>query len=324
MKRRVLLGAIGAAAGSPSILRAQAKPVIGYLSGRSLATDGHLLTAVREGLKEAGYVDGQNVTMDFRWAEGRFERLEALAVDLVKAKPNIIIAVGGTPVPLAVKAATSTIPTVFTIGFDPVELGLVDNLSRPGGSMTGVMLSASILEGKRLDLLREMLPGVRSVALLANHSSPIALNQTREAQTAAATLGLKLDVLNVTNDGEFDRAFAAMASSKPDALAISIDGFLIGRRERIMAFAAAQRLPAIYPSREFTDAGGLASYAARWADMYRWVGIYAGRLLKGAKPSDLPVQQPTSYELVVNLKTAKTLGIALPPTFLGRADETIE
>lgn len=190
--------------------------------------------------------------------------------------------------------------------------------------MTGVMLSASILEGKRLDLLREMLPGVRSVALLANHSSPIVLNQTREAQTAAATLGLKLDVLNVTNDGEFDRAFAAMASSKPDALAISIDGFLIGRRERIMAFAAAQRLLAIYPSREFTDAGGLASYAARWADMYRWVGIYAGRLLKGAKPSDLPVQQPTSYELVVNLKTAKTLGIALPPTFLGRADETIE
>jgi putative ABC transport system substrate-binding protein len=326
MKRRAFTTALACAATIwPLAGRAQTKlPVIGYLSGRSPATDGHLLAAFREGLNEAGYVDGQNVAMDFRWAEGRFERLGALATDLVKSKPAVLVAVGGTPVPLAAKAATSTIPTVFTIGSDPVKLGLVSNFNRPGGNMTGAMLSASTLEGKRLDLLREMLPNVRSVVLLVNPSTPVAGEQTRDAQAAASALGLKLEVLNAASEDEIDRAFVAIASRKPDALAVSIDGFLISQRERILALMAERKLPAIYPSREFTDAGGLASYAARGADMYRWVGVYAGRILKGARPSDLPVQQPTNYELVVNLKTAKTLGLTLPPAFLIRADEVIE
>lgn len=327
MRRRELVYLLGSTAAVwPLASRAQqsAMPVIGYLSGRSPATDGHLLAAFRDGLKESGYVDGQNVTMDFRWAEGRFERLDALAADLAKNKPTIMVAVGGTPVPLAAKTAAPTIPIVFTIGTDPVELGLVSNLNRPSGNMTGVMLSASILEGKRLDLLRQMLPAARSAVLLANPTSPAAAGQTRDAQAAAAALGLKLEILNAASEAEIDRAFGAMTSSKPDALAVSIDGFLIGQRRRIVALTAERRLPAIYPSREFTDAGGLASYAARWADMYRWVGVYAGRLLKGARPGDLPVQQPTNYELVVNLKTAKTLGLTLPPAFLVRADEVIE
>jgi putative ABC transport system substrate-binding protein len=324
MKRRTFVAAIAATMSSPLVGRAQAKPVIGYLSGRSPMTDGHLLAAFRAGLAELGYVEGQNVVIDPRWAEGRFERLDALAADLALAKPAIMVAVGGTPVPLAAKAAAPTTPIVFTIGTDPVELGLVGNLNRPGGHMTGAMLSASILEGKRLDLLREMLPAARSVALLANPTSPVAAAHIRDTQAAAKTLGLALEVLGAATVGEIDRGFDVISTTRPDALIVSIDGFLIARRAQIIALAAERRLPAIYPSREFTEAGGLASYAARWADMYRWVGIYAGRILKGEQPGDLPVQQPTTYELVINLKTAKALGINLSPMFLNRADEVIE
>lgn len=322
MRRRLFLAA---ASSAPSFAWAQpVLPRIGYLSGRSPATDGHLLDAFRAGLAESGYVDGQNVVIDPRWAEGRFERLDGLAADLARSKPTIMVAVGGTPVPLAAKTAAPTLPIVFTIGTDPVELGLVSNLNRPGGNMTGAMLSASVLEGKRLDLLREMVPEARSVVLLANPTSAAAAEQTRDAKMAARTLGLALDVVNAATAGEIDRGFAALSVARPDALIVSIDGFLISRRTQIIALAAERRMPAIYPSREFPDAGGLASYAARWADTYRWVGIYAGRILKGARPSDLPVQQPTNYELVVNLKTARTLGLLLPPAFMVRADEVIE
>jgi putative ABC transport system substrate-binding protein len=322
VRRRLFLAA---ASSPPSFAWAQpVLPRIGYLSGRSPATDGHLLDAFRAGLAESGYVDGQTVVIDPRWAEGRFERLDGLAADLARSKPTLMVAVGGTPVPLAAKAAAPTLPIVFTIGTDPVELGLVSNLNRPGGNMTGAMLSASILEGKRLDLLREMVPDARSVVLLANPTSPAAAEQTRDAKAAARTLGLALDIVNAATAGEIDRGFAALPVTKPDALVVSIDGFLISRRTQIIALAAERRMPAIYPSREFTDAGGLASYAARWADMYRWVGVYAGRILKGAQPGDLPVQQPTTYELVVNLKTARTLGLVLPPSFVVRADEVIE
>jgi putative ABC transport system substrate-binding protein len=325
MNRRQLLSTLGASVFAPAIARAQsAKPLIGYLSGRSLETDAHLLAAVRDGLKEAGYVDGENVTMVFRWADGNMDRVPALAAELVKLNPTLIAAVGGTPVPLVVQKATTSIPTVFTIGTDPVALGLVKSYNRPGGNMTGSVLLASTLEGKRIDLLHEMVPDAKSVALMVNPASSFAPDLVRDARTTATARGLKLDVLNARNEAEIDRAFDAAAEAKSGGLAVSIDSLFIGQRERILARAMAMRLPAIYPAHEFPDAGGLASYSARWADMYRWAGVYAGRILKGAKPGDLPVQQPTTYELVLNAKTARTLGLALPPAFVARADEVIE
>jgi putative tryptophan/tyrosine transport system substrate-binding protein len=323
MKRRTLVAALGAVLAAPAVAQSR-RPVIGYLSARSLETDGHLLAAFRIGLKEAGFVDGQNVTMEFRWAEGDFGRVDALAAELVKRKPDLLVATGGTSSPLAFKALTTTMPIVFTFGTDPVALGLVKSYSRPGGNLTGATMVASSLEGKRLDLLHEMVPGARSVALLTNPSSLFATSLVRDARSTASARGLSLNVLNASNLAEIDRAFEAMAADKVEALLISTDGFLIGERERILARTAALRLPAMYPAREFADAGGLASYAAPLTDMYRWAGVYAGRILKGAKPADLPVQQPTTYELVVNLKAARTLGLALPPAFVARADDTIE
>ena len=325
MQRRGLLGILGTSVFAPAIARAQSqRPVIGYLSGRSLATDGHLLAAVRAGLKEQGFVDGQNLAMEFRWADGNYERVEALATDLVKQKPDLIIAVGGTPVPIAAGKAAGNIPIVFTIGIDPVSLGLVANLNRPGGSMTGAMLLANSLEGKRIDLSREMVPGLRSIALLANPTSSFISTTESDARATTAALGLRLDLYKAATGADLDTAFADMARNRPDALAVATDGFLISRRSQIIALAARHGIPAIYPTREFTDDGGLASYAARWTDMYRWAGVYAGRILKGTRPADLPIQQPTAYELVVNTKTAKALGFTLPPIFLARADETIE
>jgi len=325
MKRRTLIAALGTAAASPAIAVAQGRrPVIGYLSARSIETDGHLLAAFRSGLKEAGYVEGENVTMEFRWAEGNFSRVDALAAELVRRKPDLLVATGGTPSPLAFKALTSTIPIVFTFGTDPVSLGLVKSYSRPGGNVTGATTVASSLEGKRLDLLQEMVPGARSFALLTNPASMFAADLVRDAKAAASARGLTLEILNAANPDEIDRAFGTIAAIKTGALVVSTDGFLTGQRERILARTAALKLPAIYPAREFVDSGGLASYAAPLTDMYRWAGVYAGRILKGARPGDLPVQQPTTYELVVNLGTAKTLGLTLPPAFVARADDTIE
>ena len=323
MNRRTLLGALATAVASPAVAQGR-RPVIGYLSARSIETDGHLLAMFRVGLREAGFVDGDNVTMEFRWADGNFGRVDALAAELVKRKPDLLVATGGTPGPLAFKALTTTIPIVFTFGTDPVALGLVKSYSRPGGNLTGATMVSSSLEGKRLDLLHEMVPGARSIALLANPSSLFATDLVRDARATASARGLNLTVLNVGNSIEIDRSFEAMAADKAEALLISTDGFLIGERERILARAAALRLPAMYPAREFTDAGGLASYAAPLTDMYHWAGVYAGRILKGAKPDDLPVQQPTTYELVINLKAARALGHALPPAFVARADDTIE
>jgi putative ABC transport system substrate-binding protein len=324
VKRRTLLAALGAAA-SPAIAVAQTRrPVIGYLSVRSLETDSHLLAAFLAGLKEAGFVDGQNVTMEFRWAQGNIGRIDALAAELVKRKPDLFVATGGTQSPLALKALTSTTPIVFTLGTDPVSLGLVKSYSRPGGNVTGATTVASSLEGKRLDLLQEMVPGARSFALLTNPASMFAADLVRDAKATASARGLTLEILNAANPDEIDRAFGTIAAIKTGALVVSTDGFLTGQRERILARTAALKLPAIYPAREFVDSGGLASYAAPLTDMYRWAGVYAGRILKGARPGDLPVQQPTTYELVVNLGTAKTLGLTLPPAFVARADDTIE
>ncbi len=324
LTRRALLasGAVAFADGA----RAQTtrRPVIGYLSGRSLATDAHLLRVAQEALKEEGFVEGQNVTFEYRWADGDFGRLKALATELVARKPDLIMAVGGTPVSIEAQAATSTIPIIFTIGFDPVKLKLVGSLARPGGNATGAMLVAAALEGKRLDLLKEMRPDIGTAALLVNSTSAMMSELEADAQRAAAALGLALHVDRAATVAELDRVLADLATHRPGALAVSIDGFLISQRQRIIDWAARERVPAIYPNRDFTDAGGLASYSPRWEEAYRWAGLYAGRVLKGARPGDLPIQQPTTYELVVNLRTARAMGLALPPAFVARADEAIE
>lgn len=322
MKRRHLLALAGASAALPAVGRAQPASLqrIGYLSGRSYATDAHLLQAFREGLKSAGYVDGQNVTVDVRWADGRYNQVPAMMAELVATRPNVIAAVGGNPVGLAAKAATSTIPVVFSAGADPVELGLISNSSRPAGNLTGVTLWAAELDAKRIELLREMLSSTRTVALLMNPTNPGAARELQGAQEMVGKLGLRLDIQNASSSAEIERAFQAWPAGKTDALAVMADAFLINQRRRIMALAGNRRLPAIYPSREFTDDGGLASYGARWSDMYRILGSYAARLLKGEKPADLPIQRPTTYELVINMRTAKTLGLAVPPAVLARAE----
>lgn len=323
MKRRLLLWMTGATVLSTRA-HAQTKPVIAYLSARSPRTDAHLLAAFLEGLKEAGHVDGQNVTIDVHWADSRYERLPAMAAELAASNPAVLVAVGANQAGLAAKAATRTIPIVFGVGADPVDLGLVRDLARPEANLTGTTLLTQLLDAKRVELLREIAPDARSIAILINPTNPGAAEQLKSAQAAANALGFSQTVLKTTTEAEIDRAFAALESAPVDALVVAVDSFLIGQRARILAAAASRKLPAVYPSREFVDAGGLASYAPRWVDMYRIIGTYAGRILKGAKPSDLPIQRPTTFELVVNLRTAKTLGLALPPIILGRADETID
>lgn len=328
MKRRRFLLATGATGGTGLASTARAQPSslprIAYLSGRSQATDAHLLDAFRDGLKSAGFVDGQNVTIDVRWADGRYGDMPRLAADVVATRPDLIVAVGGNPVGVAVKAATKTIPVVFGAGADPVKIGLVGNLNRPDGNLTGMTLWANELDAKRLDLLHDMLPAARSVAVLMNPLNPgyeELLPRTRET---AAALGLKLELLIASSSSEIERAFQSLPTGKVDALAVGADAFLINIRARILALTLERSLPAIFPAREFAVDGGLASYGTRWADMYRILGTYAGRLLKGAKPIELPVQRPATYELVINLQTARALHLELPPIILSRADEVIE
>lgn len=299
-------------------------PRIAYVSGRSLETDGHLLAAFKEGLKTAGYVDGQNVTIDIRWANGHYDQVPRLLSELIAAKPDVIAAVGGNPVGIDAKKATSTIPIVFSAGADPMLIGLVSNLSRPDGNLTGITLWAGELDAKRLDLLRALLPQARTVGLLMNPTNPGVAQELVRMTEAARTLDMDLVIMNAETSSGVDRAFEAVPDGKLDALAVVADAFLINYRERILKLAAARKLPAIFPAREFVTDGGLASYGTRWADMYRIVGSYTGRILKGAKPGDLPVQRPNTYELVINLKAAHTLGITVPPIMLARADEVIE
>jgi putative ABC transport system substrate-binding protein len=325
MRRRHLLLAAGATGiASPARSQSRSGPRIVYLSGRSAATDSHLLEAFREGFKRVGFVDGQNVTIDIRWANGRYGDVAKMAVEVVATKPDLIVAVGGNPVGLAAKQATSTIPVVFGAGADPVKIGLVANLNRPEGNLTGMTLWANELDAKRLDLLHDMLPKARTVAVLMNPDNPgyeELLPRTRET---AAALGLEIKLLTAAGSSAIDRAFQSLPAGSVDALAVGADAFLINARARILALTNERRLPAIFPAREFAIDGGLASYGTNWADMYRILGSYAGRLLKGAKPVDLPVQRPNTYELVINLKTARTLGLDLPPLILTRADEVIE
>jgi len=325
-RRKFLVMLGGAAAAWPLALRAQqaAMPVIGFLSGRSPGESESVEAAFRQGLKESGYAEGQNVHIAFRWAEGRYDRLPALLASLVDIRVAVIAAAGGQAVPLAAKAATSTIPIVFVSGEDPVKLGLVASLNRPGGSATGVSMFLSEMEAKRLALLHELVPTGTITGVIVNPSSPSIDTQLREINSAARALGRQIQIVNATNERELDAAFASLAQSKAGAVLIASNAYFTSRRDQIVALAAQRAIPAIYDQREFPMAGGLVSYGTNLSDSYRLMGVYTGKVLKGEKPTDLPVQQSTKFELVINLKTAKALGLDIPATVLARADEVIE
>jgi putative tryptophan/tyrosine transport system substrate-binding protein len=324
VNRRQVIVLLGGAALWLGAARAQqaAMPVIGFLNGASSAEFAHQVAAFRQGLKEAGFIEGQNVAIEFRWAEGHYDRLAALAEDLVRRRVAVIVAAGGSQ-PMA-KAATSTIPIVFTAGSDPVKAGLVSSLNRPGGNLTGVNMFTVNLDAKRLELLRELLPKADTVAVLINPTFVSADTQLKDIREAASRAGVRLVVLNASADGDFDAAFATLLDTRASALVVGSDPFLNSRREQLVALATRHRIPAIYEWREFAEAGGLMSYGTSLNDEYRQVGVYAARILKGEKPGDLPVLQPTTFELVINLKTAKALGLDISPNLIARADEVIE
>jgi putative ABC transport system substrate-binding protein len=328
MRRREFITLIGSAATAwPLAARAQQRtvPVIGFLHGNSPGAGADDLAAFRQGLNDTGYVEHRNVGIEYRWAEGQYDRLPALAADLVRRQVAVIFATGGTVAALAAKAATTTIPIVFLTGGDPVQLGLVASLNRPGGNVTGATNYTSQLASKQLELLHELLPKAVAFGVLVNPNAMAnAEPQIRELQAAANALGLRLDVLNVGSDGDANTAFAALLTQRADALFVTADAFLAARRDQIVALAARHRLPTMYPRRQFVEFGGLISYASSTLDAQRQGGVYTGRILKGEKPADLPVTQPTRFELVINLKTAKTLGLDVPATLLARADEVIE
>ena len=280
------------------------------------------LAAFREGLRETGFVEGQNVVIEYRWAELRLDRLPALAAELVARKVDAIVAAGGTA--LAAKNATSTIPIVFAVGTDPVADGLVASLNRPGGNLTGISTFNLKLMPKRLELLSELLPQAKVLALLAEPNIPITEPMTRDVQEAARTKGVQLQILQASSESEIDAAFATLAQARAGALIVSADAFFNSRREQLVTLAARSAVPAIYEWREFAAAGGLISYGPSLAGMWRQVGIYVGKIIKGTKPDDLPVQQPTTFELVINLKTANALGLNVPSSILTRADEVID
>jgi putative ABC transport system substrate-binding protein len=327
LKRRDVITLLGGAAVSwPLAARAQqpAMPVIGFLNSASPAPYAGMVTAFRQGLSEAGYVEGRNAAIEYRWAEGQYDRLPALAADLVRRQVTVV-ATGGIPAALAAKAATTTIPIVFSTAANPVDVGLVASLNRPGGNLTGVTNVAVELGPKQLELLHEMVSKATVIALLVNPTNPtLAETQSRDLQAASRTLGLQLRVLHASTERDFDSVFATLVKLPVDALVIGADVFFMARRDQLVALAARHALPAIYFTREFAEAGGLMSYGGSFTDPYRQVGVYTGRILKGEKPADLPVQQATKVELFINLKTAKALGITLPLSLLGRADAVIE
>jgi putative ABC transport system substrate-binding protein len=324
MQRRdfiMLLG--GMAATWPLTARAQAMPVIGFLNVASPAGYANYVAAFLGGLKEAGYVEGQNVTIEYRWAEGHYDRLPEMAADLVRRQVSVIVA--NTPANLAAKKATDTIPVVFTTASDPVQIGLVSSFSRPGGNVTGVSQINVALGPKRLELAHELMPAAIAVALLVNPTDPArAETLSKETQAAANHLGIELHILRASTDPEIETAFAGFAQLKAGVLVIGGDAFFNSRSKLLGDLSSRYAVPAIYEYREFTNAGGLMSYSGSIIESYRWAGIYTGRILKGAKPADLPVQRSTTVELIVNLKTAKALGITVPLSLLGRADEVIE
>ena len=327
MKRRELLFLLlGSAVASPGTLRAQQKamPVIGFLHAASPGPATQNVAAFRQGLRETGFVEGQNVAIEYRWAEGRNDRLPELAADLVGRKVDVICA-DGTPSIQAAKGATSTIPIVLVGGGDPVAAGIVASLARPGANLTGVTFMIPELMAKRIELLSELVPQAKLIALLVNPNNAAGSESIiREVQEAARAKGLQLHILRAATESEIDKAFAALVSLHAGAFVLGPDPFLNSRREQIVALAARFAVPGVYQWREFAVAGGLISYGSSLTAAFRLAGIYAGRILGGAKPADLPVQRPTKFELVINLKTAKALGLTVPPAILARADEIIE
>ena len=319
MKRREFITLLGGAAAWPAVARAQ--PVIGYFSARSPVTDVRMLFAFQQGLNETGYVEGRNVAIEFRWAEGRLDRLPELARDLVRRKVSVIVTTGGESTARAAKAATPTIPIVFISGSDPVESGLVASLSRPGSNLTGVSSILSPLIPKQIGLLSELAPNAVLIGALV---SPESLVRIAELEDAGRAAGRRLIILKASTDADIDVAFETFIQQRVQALLVTPGPLFVTRMDRLVAFAARHSLPAMYSRRELVDAGGLVSYASSTAEGYRQIGIYAGRILKGAKPSELPVVQPTRFELVINLMTAKALGLDVPATLLARADEVIE
>jgi putative ABC transport system substrate-binding protein len=325
MKRREFITLLGGAAAWPLAARAQQlMPVIGFLSGRSPGEAASAVDAFREGLSKIGYIEGQNVTIEYRWAEGDYARLPALATELVGRQVNVIAATGGEASGIAAKAATETIPIVFTMGGDPVELGLVLSLNKRGGNVTGVTFIVGDIATKRLGLLRQLVTNATTIAMLVNPNYPATSAEVRDVQAAARTIGLQIDLLTASTAREINTVLASLVSKRPDAIFVGGDPFLLGQRDQIVSLVAHHAVPATYPQREYVAAGGLMSYGTSVPDGYRQAGVYTGRILRGAKPAELPVLQPTNLELAINLKTARTLRLNVPPTLLAIADEVIE
>jgi putative ABC transport system substrate-binding protein len=328
MRRREFIALLGGAVAAwPRVARAQqpALPVVGFISGRSPDTASRVAAAFRKGLNESGYVEGQNVTVEYHWLEGHYDRLPALLADLVRRRVTVIATPGGTQVAPAAKAATATIPIVFGVAEDPVRLGLVTSLARPGGNATGINSFAQELGAKRLRLLHDLVPKAVRVAVLVNPANASSAKTTlRDVQQVAPTLGLQIQILNASTVGEIDAAFAGFARERPDALFVAPDAFFASRTVQFVTLAARDRIPATYSERDTVAAGGLMSYGTDLADMYHQVAVYTGNILKGATPADLPVLQSTKFEFVINLQTARALGIDVQPNVLSIADEVIE
>jgi ABC-type uncharacterized transport system substrate-binding protein len=326
MRRREFITLLGGAAGWPIAARAQqpAMPVIGFLGSGAPQSDAYRVAAVRQGLMEAGYVEGRNVAFETRWAEDEYERLPPLAAELVRREVAVIVAIGGNNSAVAAKSATATIPIVFEIGGDPIGLGLVASLNRPGGNITGVTFLVGTLIAKQFEILHETVPKTALVGFLVNPTNADAETKTKDALAAAKSVGQKLLVVPAHTDSELEAAFVTLVQQRAGALVVGAESFFSGRLAKLVELAARQKVPAIYYRREFAAAGGLMSYGTNFTAALRIVGLYAGRILKGEKPADLPVQQSTKVELVINLKTAKALGLDIPQTLLGRADEVIE
>lgn len=326
MRRRDFIATLGGAAAIPLAARAQQQtvPLIGFLSSLTQSDSSQLVAAFHRGLAESGFAEGKSLAIDYRWADGRYERLPGLARDLVGRGVAVLVSTGGHPTLNAAKAATSTIPIVFATGVDPVKSGVIASFNRPGGNITGTYIVTTGLEAKRFGLLQEFVPANATIALLTNSSNPNAPTQVKDVQDAARVVGRTVHVFSATAEPDLDIAFAAIDQIKPAALMIASDPWLSTRRDRLVALAGRYPIPTMYQWREFADAGGLMSYGTNLADAYRQVGVYVARILRGASPAELPVLQPTKFELVINLKTAKALNVQVPPGVLAIADDVIE